>query len=968
MIRRLSLLLIGLSLAVPAGAAVFSVTKTADTLDGACDLHDCSLREAISAANAAGGTDVVSVPAGIYTLSRAGAGEEFGATGDLDVSDDLILVGAGAGSTVLDGFGSDRVLDIYSQAEIFGVTIRNGRVNGDGGGILVRPSTGNYTVIVHRVVLEGNEAQGGNGGGIATQHQMTVRESAILSNRATGYGGGIAQEAGFVQLVNSTVSGNFTEGHGGGFAFIFESTPLIEGSTIAFNQAQGSGGGLHARHISPSAGSAALRGSIVARNVAPEDPDCDGAESFGYNVVGVQGLCHLAANDKSGTAAAPLDAKLAPLSGALGPTPVHALLSGSPAFGTVAGTSCRSGDQVGQPRSVPCEAGAWELPEHPRCVPGGSALCLQGGRFRVTASWKTDPSQASQDAQAIQLTDESGNYWFFSPDNLELMVKLLDGCAVNQRWWVFSSGLTDRSVTLRVEDLVRGKLWTYTTGSGQPYPPKLDTGAFDDCTTPGPGVGDDTLPHQGTEPTAVLVVTKRGDSFDGSCDHDCSLREAVAAANAKPGTGVILLGPGVYALSLPGIEENDARTGDLDVTGDLVILGAGPERTILDGGGIDRVLDIRPKSGIEIYDSTIRNGHARPGLLELGEGGGIRALGPLRLVRTIIVDNVADYGGGVFGFSDFVVRDSTVSGNFAKLFGGGLWGNVHLFNVTISGNEAVNEGGGLFLALDDTVLQNVTITGNKATLGGGLSVSIPDCPYLCYGPFKMEQTIVAGNEGNSYPDCWDAPAHYGEHNFFGVGEGCFPGTEDRQGTLDEPLDLRLSPLGNNGGPTPTHALGAGSPALNVAPFEECLKSDQRGRARNYGGRCDAGAVELTFGCEPGAETLCLGARDRFEVTVRWTTKNQSGTGKALPLALDTGAFWFFDPANIELNLKVLDGCSVNKTFWVFLSGVTDVGVEVIVQDTHTGAIWAHEHPPGAPLQPRLDTNALNVCTPLGDPS
>ncbi|HYN21561.1 MAG TPA: hypothetical protein VE078_11420 [Thermoanaerobaculia bacterium] len=84
-------------------------------------------------------------------------------------------------------------------------------------------------------------------------------------------------------------------------------------------------------------------------------------------------------------------------------------------------------------------------------------------------------------------------------------------------------------------------------------------------------------------------------------------------------------------------------------------------------------------------------------------------------------------------------------------------------------------------------------------------------------------------------------------------------------------------------------------------------------------------------------------------------------GKALPLSLDTGAFWFFDPSNLELTVKVLNGCGVNGRYWVFLSGLTDVGVEVTMTDTRSGETWTHTHTGGTALQPRLDTNALEVC-------
>src|SRR5688572_1390796 len=153
-----ALVLLAFAPALPLQAAVFTVTKTADTLDGLCD-DDCSLREAVSAANLNLGTDVIDLPAGIYLLSRVGAGEDANATGDLDVTDDLIVVGAGAGSSVLDGFSSDRVLDLGASTEIFGVTIRHGRVDGDGGGIRGRLFIG--SIRIHRVVIAENQAQHG---------------------------------------------------------------------------------------------------------------------------------------------------------------------------------------------------------------------------------------------------------------------------------------------------------------------------------------------------------------------------------------------------------------------------------------------------------------------------------------------------------------------------------------------------------------------------------------------------------------------------------------------------------------------------------------------------------------------------------------------------------------------------------------------------------------------------------------
>ena len=96
------------------------------------------------------------------------------------------------------------------------------------------------------------------------------------------------------------------------------------------------------------------------------------------------------------------------------------------------------------------------------------------------------------------------------------------------------------------------------------------------------------------------------------------MRDAIIAANANAGADIITLPAGTYKLTIAGTDENAAATGDLDITGDLTINGAGAATTIVDGGALDRVFDVI--SGNVIFnDMTIRNGSARSG----DDGGGI---------------------------------------------------------------------------------------------------------------------------------------------------------------------------------------------------------------------------------------------------------------------------------------------------------------------------------------------------------
>ena len=173
--------------AAPAWAATFSVTKIADTNDGTCDA-DCSLREAIIAANAAAGSDTIAVPSGTYTLTIAGQGEDAAATGDLDLSDSVIITGDGSASTILDAGGIDRVFDVMTgiSATLTGLTIQNGNV-------------------------------AGRGAGVQYDTTLTLTDVVVTANSASGEGGGLYCESGpcSLTLMNTTINNNTSAKAGG---------------------------------------------------------------------------------------------------------------------------------------------------------------------------------------------------------------------------------------------------------------------------------------------------------------------------------------------------------------------------------------------------------------------------------------------------------------------------------------------------------------------------------------------------------------------------------------------------------------------------------------------------------------------------------------------------------------------------------------------------------------------------------
>lgn len=110
-------------------------------------------------------------------------------------------------------------------------------------------------------------------------------------------------------------------------------------------------------------------------------------------------------------------------------------------------------------------------------------------------------------------------------------------------------------------------------------------------------------------------------------------------------------------------------------------------------------------------------------------------------------------------------------------------------------------------------------------------------------------------------------------------------------------------------------------------------------------------------CVPDATRLCLEGQ-RFEVQVDWNTGVNSGAGRSQVLTDNTGTFWFFQPANLELVTKVLDGCAINGHFWFFAGGLTNVANRIFVTDHETGQQRVYQAPGGTPFAPRQDTAAF----------
>ena len=243
-------------------------------------------------------------------------------------------------------------------------------------------------------------------------------------------------------------------------------------------------------------------------------------------------------------------------------------------------------------------------------------------------------------------------------------------------------------------------------------------------------------------------------------------------------------------------------------------------------------------------------------------GGGVHLRGGFKITNSSIHNNSAGiFGGAVMNRAagDGQITGVTVSNNTAK-YGGGIAnkGSSTISNTTISGNLALgDEGGGMWNGGTPSIrsrgyIENSTITANTARgasdrkfgQGGGVMNS-------SYGILFVKRSIISGNKAAAGPELsWLSPVIRVDYfNLFGASgyagfDGFPPGPSDIVPGRGMKLKKILGPLKNNGGPTLTHALVPGSPAVDAAPADaDCPATDQRGNPRPQGGGCDIGAVE-----------------------------------------------------------------------------------------------------------------------------
>jgi uncharacterized repeat protein (TIGR01451 family)/CSLREA domain-containing protein len=702
-----------------------------------------------------------------------------------------------------------------------------------------------------------NSAAGVLGGAIYNTGIITLTNSVVRDNRAS-FGAGLQSPAGGVILVDTTVSGNNATQDAGGIQSA--GALQLDGSSIDRNVAGGSAGGiensgtLSVVNSTISGNSAAVNGggitnlgalrlnnATIASNVADSNADGSGNGGGVFNNIGgtfVFTNTLLAGNtDRSGQA---------PDCGGM-------LTSrGSNLIRSVAGCtiSAGTGDIMGaNPLLGPLADNGGSTPTHALLV--GSPAIDVG-------------SQA-----ACEIRDQRG------------VARPRDGDGVG--------------------------------------PPICDIGAYE--------LGF-VVNNTADAPDANLA--------DGLCKTaagECTLRAAVQQANSA----AFLLDtitfdvdePLTLTIELDPSNPIPSATGPLKITDDLIITGQGVTRTIIDGHrdpGVGGVFHIVSSTRAIITDLTVRNGAAGGN----NYGGAIRNEGTLLLRRSAVSASAATSGAGITNWGMLTVESSLINGNTAITSGGGISnlldvginpnggvldlatstvsGNAatgtlgsgggidnqataRLTNVTISGNTAAQDGGGIRVfanELDTLTANNVTITGNTADSDGD-GVGTGGGVFDRSGAVSIANTIIAGNVDRSgkAPDCQGVSTQQGYnlvslgYNLVGDNTGCaIVGISgDQVGTSASPRNPRLGSLRNNGGPTPTRAPLSGSPAINAGSSARpggqgsaCAATDQRGLLRPQGAACDIGASEailadLQVSQTTSSDPVLAGRRLTYRVTV-----------------------------------------------------------------------------------------------------
>ncbi len=721
-------------------------------------------------------------------LSKAAAGDTIYVSTGLYQGSAATLIDVTKSITILGGWNS-------SFNARTGYSILDG--TGNNSGLFHIQNNTVLERLVLRNATRGAEVTNGTTCPIAVS--LTLRQSTVMNMSNGGL-----RSCGTLIIENSTITNN----RGIGISN-FTGTVNIKNSTIIKNTSdgwgQGVGGGIDTLS---GTGTVTLQNTILTGNTgygeAPQD--CSGTPtSNGNNIIGTTTSCYptLQSSDKIG-----IDPKLGPPL----PNGYYPLFSGSPAIDS--GASCLSIDQRGvvRPQGVACDIGSYEY-----ATPGNVVvLAIVSGNSQRTA-----PNYTFRLPLTIAPLD--------SQDNLVPNVNVNFSAPGSGASAIFAStGSNSASIPSNANGLAIASI----SANGQ-------LGSYN-ATASATGAGTMNFNLQNS---ALFVAP--GGSNANSCTVPASPCATMNGAISKAVTDdVILVAAGTYT----GTEDEVVLIdkGVMLVGGWNNTFSTQNGTSIIDGQGIRRGVSMISLSPSVLDRFTIQNGNNI-------QGGGIMvAYTTMTINNAMIQYNTAGVsgsgpygGGGIDNSGTLTLNNSTIHSNIviSGFEGGGIHnsGTLIMNNSTVSGNIG---GDGAIYNDYKLFLNNSTVTRNR--------------PYGIHnlnGTVTMQNSIVANNGPNG--DCYNHPYYSGiiisqGYNLIGQGEGCSlsAATGDLIGTNTNLINPRLAILQDNGGPTWTHALMAGSPAIDAGnPASPsgggtaCLITDQRGTFRPVSSRCDMGAYE-----------------------------------------------------------------------------------------------------------------------------
>jgi hypothetical protein len=805
------------------------------------------------------------------------------------------------------GFGGAGLLSMT------GCMIAGNRAAADGGGVDMRGFAPGYVTVTQTTIT--NNSAGGSGGGVALGQEtfrprgntyglsinLLIDRSTISGNIAsgTGPGGGGIYLAGAVggngaTILNSTIANNTAFNGGGLAAATLYGKLAVNSSTITGNTAtstlstpagRGGGGiglyvGYHG-YLGGNYSAIALDNTIVSGNGAgnaykdiAKVADSTVTLSAKYSAIGT--TSGYALSDLGGNLSAanstPAALQLGSLGRYGGATASMLLGAGSTARDhgdpALAGTTDQRG--IARPLGAGVDIGAFErAPGIPTATASVHAVTAptEPGTYQFNVVYSDDAAM-----QYASINGNASAVTVTPPPGLP---------AVNVSFVSATPAANASTITATYQFTVPGGSWSVA-----------DNGAWTvnlaaNQVANGNSVFVPARPI-GSIPVLVprtITVTNLNDAGPGS------LRQALTDAPADaPAADNIVFAPGLAGTIT-------LSSGSLTITNSLSLIGLVGNGIAINGNNAGPVISVGAgASPVLIKNLEITGGSTTA--FGVSGGGVFAGANNVTLDTDWIHGNRAIYGGGIGGSSGafLTVKNSAVTGNTAANYGGGLYGSIdygptHILvqNTTISGNSA-QYGGGIGIRTPDeentarpdegfVSVHNSTITGNTGYSGGGIA------EYAGQASVSVDlvSSIVSGNTAFTGGPDFSAPAVSASYSALGSAGGITTFT-NRGNNLPIGANLGLLPLGNNGGPTPTCALFAGSPAINQGSNPDGLSTDQRGPGyprESPAGLPDIGAYELAIsGIGNGTPVVVTTAADSGPGSLRdaITQANSAGAG------------------------------------------------------------------------------------------